>query len=159
MELHPGGIGHREGDGIALELGGPSGHVVEQIGRQRHVGSARDADGLTIIQGLQLRQLLQVLVDEITQLPDQATALRRGHVRPRPALKGPAGGLNGTVDIFLVALRRMGDHLGGGRVDDVEHLSRGGVDPLPIDQELAPLFYKACDRTVELNFCCCDTHA
>jgi hypothetical protein len=52
-----------------------------------------------------------MLEDQITELPDQAASFGWAQSRPWPALKGPAGRLDGTVNIFLVALRRLRNHL------------------------------------------------
>ena len=71
------GVGHRQRDRVALDLGGPAGHVVEQLGGQRHVDRAGDADRLAVVEGLQLGELLQVLDDQVAELPDQPPPLGR----------------------------------------------------------------------------------
>ena len=38
VEVRAGHVGHRDVDRVALDLGGPAGHVVEQVRGQRHVG-------------------------------------------------------------------------------------------------------------------------
>ena len=48
---------------------------MEEIRRQRHVSCAGNANRLPIVQGLQFRQLFQMLQDEITELPDQPASL------------------------------------------------------------------------------------
>src|SRR6187431_139182 len=99
-----------------------------------------------------------MLKDQVTELPDQAASFGWAQSWPGPALKGPAGCLDGTVNIFLVALRHLRDHLAGGGILDGKCLARGGIDPLPIDQELAPFLDEAFNLFIESNFCCCDTH-
>src|SRR6516225_5095477 len=99
-----------------------------------------------------------MLTNQVAKLPDQTASFRWSQPWPRPALKCPAGRFDGTVNIFLIALRHLRNHLSGGRVLDGKCFARGGIDPLPIDHELAPFLDEAFDPFVESNFCCCDAH-
>src|SRR4029078_10618011 len=99
-----------------------------------------------------------MLKDQIAELPDQTASFGRTQPWPGPALKRPAGCPDGTVNIFLVAFPRLRNHLAGGGSLDGKCLARGGIDPLPIDQELAPFLDEAFNPFIESNFCCCDTH-
>src|SRR5262249_1234602 len=44
--------------------------------------------------------------------------------------------LDGPVDVLGLAVRDLGEHLLGGRVDRLERLTRRGLDPLSVDQKL-----------------------
>src|SRR6187549_563086 len=99
-----------------------------------------------------------MLKNQITEPPDQPASFGGAQPRPGPALKRSAGRLDGTVDIPLIALRRLGNHLASGGILDGKGLARSGVDPLSIDQELAPLLDEAFNLFIESNFCCCDAH-
>ncbi len=136
------GIGHvlsRRGqvgdrDVLAFELGRPAGHVVEHVGRQRHVGDARDAERLAVVQAFQLGQLVQVFVDQVADLVDDAAAGRRCHLAPRALVERAPRGLHRRVDVGGVAFgHARQQHLGGG-VMHVEGLAGLGLDPLAVDQ-------------------------
>ena len=58
VELGPRGIGHRNRDGVAFNLGGPSGHVMEEVRRQRHVSGAGNPKRLPIVPGLRVPPIL-----------------------------------------------------------------------------------------------------
>lgn len=51
-------------------------------------------------------------------------------------LESTAGSLDSEVDVGLVSLLNLGDHVAGGRVDGVEGLAGDRVDPLVVDEEL-----------------------
>ena len=54
-------VRHRDADRVALDLGGPARHVMEQVRGQRHVGGLRHRERLAVIQRLQLGKLVDVL--------------------------------------------------------------------------------------------------
>ena len=116
------GVGHRQRDGVALQLVRPAGHVVEQFCGQRHVHRAGHADRLAVVQGFQLGELLQVLEHQVTEPPDQPAPLGGRHPRPRAAFERPPGGPDRDVDVHLVALRAFGQQFTGGRVMGLEGL-------------------------------------
>ena len=127
-------VGHRDVDRVALDLGGPAGHVVEQVRRQRHVGGLRHAERLAVVQRLQLSELVDVLEDEIADPPDDPPALGGGHPAPRAVLERPACRPNRAVDVFGVSFGDVGEGLAGRRVGGLERLAGRGVGPLPVDE-------------------------
>ena len=70
-------VRHRKSWSCALDLGGPAGHVVEHVRGQRHVGRPRDGERLAVVQRLELRELVQVLEDQVADPPDDPAALGR----------------------------------------------------------------------------------
>ena len=101
-------VGHRDVDRVALDLGGPAGHVVEQVGGQRHVSRLRHGERLAVVQRLELGELVGVLEDQVADPPDDPAALGRGHPAPRAVLERPARRPHRAVDVLGVALRRSG---------------------------------------------------
>jgi hypothetical protein len=95
---------------------------VEQVGGQRYVGGERHPDGLAVVERLELDEFLGVLEDEVADPPDEPATVGRGHPAPRPDLERPAGGSDGPVDVFRVALSDVGQGLAGGRVGRLERL-------------------------------------
>ena len=89
VEVGAGRVGHRDIDGVALDLGGPAGHVVEQVGGQRHVGRLSHRERLAVVQGLQLGQLFDVLEDQVADPPDDPAAIGGGHAAPGTVFEGP----------------------------------------------------------------------
>ena len=109
-----------------------------QLGHgQRHVGHAGDGERLAVVDGFQLGELLQLPLDEVGELPQQAAPLRPGHPRPRAAVEGPARGRDGTVHVLLVGFRHLGQHRSRGRIVDRERLARCRRHPLAVDEQLA----------------------
>jgi hypothetical protein len=109
---------------------------MEQIRRQRHVRTTRHGDRLAVVERLQLGELIGVLEDEVTDLPDEPAPVGRGHVAPRAVFEGLAGRAHGPVDVFGVPLGYVGERLSGRGVGSRERLSRRRVGPLPIDEQL-----------------------
>jgi hypothetical protein len=123
----------RKGDGLAFDLGGPAGHVVEQVGGQRHVRDAGHGEWLAIVQAFQLRQLVQMLQDQVADLVDHAAARRRAHLAPRSRQRAPCR-LDGRIDIGGIAFGHRGQLLFGGRILHVESLAGLGHHPFAVDQ-------------------------
>ena len=151
-------IGHRPGNGRAGHLGGPAAHVAEHVRGQGHVGDAGDGDGLAVVDRLELGEFLQILVDQLGQLPHQLAALGAGHARPRTFVEGAARRRDGTVDVLLVGLGDLGQHGPGRGVVDRKGLARGGGDPLAIDQELAVMRQESGSRFAEPAVQCHGVH-
>ena len=128
-------VGHRDVDRVALDLGGPAGHVVEQVRRQRHVRAARHADRLAVVERLELGELLGVLEDEVADLPDEAASLGRRHAAPRAAFEGVTRGADRPVDVFGISLGHVGEGLPGGRVGGLERLTGRRLGPLSADEQ------------------------
>ena len=107
-ELAAGHIGHGDGKGLAVDLGGPAGHVAEEVHGQWDVGRPGHGQRLAVVERFQFGELVGVFFQQVAQLPDQTAALRGCHSGPRPRLQRPPGGMNRGVDIGLIARRRNG---------------------------------------------------
>ena len=129
-------VRHRDVNRVALDLGGPARHVVEQVGGQRHIGRLGDSEWLAVVQRLQLGELVGVLQDEVADPPDDAAPLGRGHPAPRPLLERLARGPDSPVDVLGAALGDPGERLPGGGVGRLERLARRRIGPLPVDEQL-----------------------
>ena len=66
---------------------------------------------------------LQMLLDEVGQLPHQPPALRAGHLAPGALVEGPARGADCSFDILFVGLGHLSHHRARGRVVDGECLA------------------------------------
>src|ERR1051326_5658219 len=84
----PAGI-HR--GGVARELGGPAGEVVEAARHHVDVDEARFEDRLAVVERLEARELVRVREYEVAELPEQARALDGLEFRPRPLERGARG--------------------------------------------------------------------
>jgi hypothetical protein len=97
--------------------------------------------GLALGFGQRLALLLrQQLGDRLGALAHQAGGLAHdlaarvgGHVAP--GLEALLRGFQGLVEVGLAGVRHLADLLAGGRVDDVQRLAAGGVDPFVVDQQ------------------------
>src|SRR5439155_15939964 len=102
------GLAQREGEGViaelerlAVDLGGPAGVVAEDLGGERDLDLARIEERLARAQALELRHLVEVLLDQLAQLPHETTPLVWAHARPRAFVEGLAGGPHRGVDVSL----------------------------------------------------------
>ena len=136
-ELCPRRVGHRDGEGAAVNLGRPAGHVAEQIDGQRHVGHARHGERLAVVERFESREFLQIFLQQISEFPDQLAALGGGHGAPRAGFERGARGLHGGVHVRLVPGGDGADGFARGGIKSMERLARGGIDPLTVDQHAA----------------------
>ncbi len=137
VEVRARHVGHRDVDRVALDLGGPAGHVVEQVCGQWHVSRLRHGEGLAVVQRLELGQLVGVLQDQVTDPPDDPPPLRRGHPAPRTLLERPPRRPHSPVDVLGTALGDPGEHLPRRGVGRLERPARRRVAPLPVDEQLS----------------------
>lgn len=95
--------------------------------------AAGHADGLSIVERLDRGEQVTVLLGDLGELEQVDASLLWGGVVPC-SLEGLPGGGYGNIDILLVALGNGADNLLGGRVDDLEGLLIGTLDPLVVDE-------------------------
>src|SRR5207247_9481078 len=96
---HADGLAEREREGarpdgqrLAVDLRGPAREVAEHVGRERNLDVARVEHRLARAEALELRQLVEILGDEVAEPPEYAAALVRAQLRPRPGARGLARG-------------------------------------------------------------------
>ena len=134
-----GRVGHRQRDRVALDLVGPAGHVLEQLGGQRHIDRAGDADRLAVVEGFQLGELLQVLEDQVAEPPDQPPALRWRSSPARARFRTPAARPATARSMSTSsACGALGQQLTGGRVVGLERLLGLRLHPLPVNEQVPP---------------------
>ena len=81
------GEGRLEGvDGLAVNLGRPARVVAQDVDHHRHIDVARFEDRLAVVERLEFGEFVDVLLDQIGKLPDQASALAGRHLAPWAAL-------------------------------------------------------------------------
>lgn len=121
-------------DRLALDLVGPSTIVAESLHHGTEI-TLGHADGLAIVERLDGREKVDVLLDEIGELPQQLAAVVGGSCAPL-ALESCAGGLHGNIDILLSGLTDGGDDLLSGGVDGLELLLLDTLDELVVDEAM-----------------------
>ncbi len=72
----------------------------------------------------------------IKRLQLEHDAHARADRRQLPGLEGTVGGVDGSIDFIGGGEWDLGQHLLGGRVDDVLPVGGLGLDPFTIDQQL-----------------------
>ncbi len=116
-----------------LELVGPAG-VVEEVRRDdRDVDVARLLDRLAVVERLEDGELAAALLDDARDPVEVLGALAARHPRP-DARVGAARGLDGGVDVGLVGLGDLGEHLLGRGADRLERRAVT-VDELAVDEQ------------------------
>src|SRR5260370_5596252 len=114
LVLGVGEIGAVDGNGLALILIGPTSVITIAGDGERQVRRAGDMIGLAVVERLELRKFVGILLNEVRQLVHKIAALRgRELFAPSPGLEGGAGGADGLVDIGGVGFRYLGDDFAG----------------------------------------------
>ena len=121
---------------LAVDLAHPAGVVAERRRRRGDVDVAALHEGLAVVQGLELRELVGVRLDEIGDLQEEALALGRRDMGPAALVEGAARRAHGSLDVFGTSLRHARQHLACGGVRRLEGLPRRRLHPLPVDQHL-----------------------
>ena len=123
-----------DGDGLAVDLVGPAGVVLEAVDGGGDVDAEAVGDRLAGIDGVDLGELLAVVVDELAELVDELAAI--GGVHGGPLREGGAGGLDGAINVFGGTFSNAGDGLAGGGVGIVVVLAGSRLHPSAVDEEL-----------------------
>ena len=110
-----------------------AGEVAEMIDRIGDVDGARLADRLAVVEGLEQREVLGVLLDDVGDLVQDDGALRLGGLAP--ALEGSPCGVDGAVDVLLRSVRDGGELFAVGRAEHIKGLPIGGRGPFAADIE------------------------
>ncbi len=124
-------------NGVAFDLGGPSGVVAKIFDGERNVGDARDGERFSVVERFDLREFFEMLFEEIGELPHHAGASGGRSLGPLAGFERGAGGFYGAVDVFAVAFGDVGEDFAGGGVIGGESLAGSGIDPLAVDEHLA----------------------
>ncbi|MCY1225918.1 hypothetical protein D9M72_381300 [compost metagenome] len=121
---------------LAFDLGGPAGHVAQEVDGQLHVHHLGYGGALAVVQAFQLGQFLGVAFHQVGQAPQQVLPLARAHAAPGRIVEGPAGGLHGAVDVLEGGRGHLAEDFACGRVAETHGVAAGGVLPLCADQHL-----------------------
>lgn len=129
--------GVREGlvvlvDGLTDNLVGPATVVAEAASGVGDIALAQ-GDGLTVIDGLDSGQGLNITLEEVGKLDKHAATLRGSHIVPG-TLEGSTGSLDGNVDILLGGLVDGSDDLFVGGVDGLEGLALNTLNKLVVNE-------------------------
>ena len=108
MKPRAGRIGNADWDGVPFDLGGPTCHVMKEVGRKRNIRHARDSARFAIIERFDFGEFIRVLEDQIANPPDEFAAFACRQAAPRAGFESAAGGGNRAVDVFFVALGYAG---------------------------------------------------
>src|SRR5208337_1416329 len=144
-----------DGDDLALDLVGPAGVIAEAVDHERQVDVAALGDWLAVVKGLELGQLVDVLLGQVGEPVHQAAAIAGVHLAPGAlaVVERLPRGLDREVDVGGVAHGDFGDDLLGRGVDGLECLATDTVSQLAIDQEFGLIL--AGLRGTAGHGCCC----
>jgi hypothetical protein len=89
----------------ALNLGCPTSHITKYVYSGWDVDEAREEKRFAIVQRFKFGEFLEVLLDQIGELPQKAPTLRRRHVGPRARFESPACRRDGLINVSAIAFR------------------------------------------------------
>ena len=120
---------------LAVNFRRQAGVVTEDVHHHRHVDVLGLEDRFAVVERLEFGEFVDVLLNQISQPPQQASALAGGHLVPwtGAVFESVTSGFNCSVDIIWGGFNDLGQDLAGGRIDGVEF--PGAVNPLAVDQE------------------------
>jgi hypothetical protein len=84
---------------------------VEKVGRKGNISHLGNGEGLPVVKGLKLGELILVLEDEVTDAVEDPSAVRGGHGLPRTRFKGRPSTLHSQIDITGITMSGMSDDL------------------------------------------------
>ncbi len=131
-------------NGLALDLRRHAGEVAKLLGRTGDFGPAADEQRFALVQGFQLRQLVDVGFHELCDPPQNAAPLVRGHLAPDTGLEGFPCCLHGPIDVGSGAPGHRAEHGPGGGIDGVDARAGLSFHPLPADQHVLGRSGKKC---------------
>jgi hypothetical protein len=117
-EVQP-AVGDR--DGLAEQLVGGAGVILEAPGRAFHLG-AGVGDRLAALNGFQGGQFVGVLADQGGQAQQHASAMGGARLRPASVLERGQRRPGGAVDVLGAAFGHVGDDLAGRGIGDLKRL-------------------------------------
>jgi hypothetical protein len=119
-------------NGLALNLVRPA-TIVSQTSRNHTDIHLRHGDCLAIVQRLNGSEDIQITLDQISKLDEQAAAVLWRDMAPS-GLESLARGGDGDVDVLLSGLGDGADDGLVGWVDDLEGLAVDALNPLVVDE-------------------------
>ena len=96
--------------------------VIAEHAEHAQLVAAGAADRRAHVERIELRQFLEMLLDEIGEFQKQVLPLERLDLAPR-SLEGATGGGNGAIDIFGIAFGDGRKYLTGRRIERLELLA------------------------------------
>ncbi len=120
---------------LPLNLVRPSRVVPVTRNRQRQIRRQSHLIRFPVVQRLQFRQLLRVLLNQIRQLVHQHAARRSRHLPPRALLKRRPRGRHRLIHVGRIRLRHLRNHFASRRINRRKSLPRSRIHPLPINQK------------------------
>src|SRR5450755_2571475 len=120
---------------------------MKQVGGQRDVGRLGDHQRLAVIERLEHRQLVRVLLNQISDAMDHLAALRRSYPPPVRALiiKAPTSRAHREVDVLGRAVRHPPETLLSRWVERLKRLPARRLYPFAVDQQTARLANEVLD--------------
>ncbi len=120
--------------GATLQAARGAGEEAQVVDHERDLVLAECVDRLAGVVGLQLGELVGVLLNRIGELEQRSRALAGR--RDRPALEGSARGFDGAVNVGCRRQRGVRNHLTGRRVEHRFALTVRGRHVRPVDEVL-----------------------
>src|SRR6185437_3118437 len=118
---------------LAVDLGGPSSVIAEHVRHHGHIHVARLKDRLAVVEGFQLRQLVNVLFNQVADAPQNPAPFAGRHLAPRPGyiIKRLARSRDRLINVLSACLRDLREHFASCRIYRVKRFSRACV-PLSV---------------------------
>ena len=131
------GAGDGQGHGASVDLGCPTGHVLEVFDGGGDIDGFADRECFTVVECFEFGEGVEVFLQEFGESPEQFSAHVWRGVFPGTGIKCFAGSGDGAVDVFFGAFGDLGEFFTGRGIVGSECFSGCGVDPLSVDEHFA----------------------
>jgi hypothetical protein len=109
---------------------------MEEIRGQWNVRHAGHFERLSIIERLELRELVEMIEDQIANVPQDLPAFGRREISPASLVERMPRRGDRMIDVLGFALGHLGDGFASGGIEDRKCIARAGVDPFTVDEHL-----------------------
>lgn len=90
----------------------------------------------TIVDSLESRKLINVLIDKISSFVHDRASLTSAHPAPRTIIESVASGSDSFVNVFFTSVGNGSDLLFSCGVESIESLSGSGINEFTVNEQL-----------------------
>ena len=109
---------------------------MEEIRGQWNIRHAGHTDRLSVIERLELREFIEMVEDQIADVPKDLPAFGGREPSPGSLVERMPRRVDRVIDVLGFAFGHLGDDFTGGGIEDRKRFARRGVDPFAVDEHL-----------------------
>jgi len=91
----------------------------------------------TIVDSLESRKLINVLIDKISSFVHDRASLTSAHSAPWTIIESITSGSDSSINVFFTSVGNGSDFLFSRGVESIESLSRSGINEFTVNEQLS----------------------